>query len=136
MSNPHTKHFETSERRPPLRVRSRTWDDTPNTLVTVEEKQNGSWSRLGSIELSFGPIDSRGVCAPGDTVEWAHTRFHATGDRVRVDKRLLAQEDANNSYTLRLEERREQVLGHGREEHDWKPIDEWTFDVPNPGAPA
>lgn len=131
-----SKVFETKERTTPLRIRVRTWDDTPNRFVMVEEKRHNEWSRTGSVELGYGPIDSRGVCDANQLAQWSHTRFHATGDRVRVDRRLRVDERPNEGYAIFLEERRKQTLGDGLEEHDWKPVDEWMFEVPTPGGRA
>ena len=124
------KCYPTKERTPPLRIRVRTWEDSPNRFVMVEERRDDGWCRVGSVELSHGPIDARGACARDEIANWGHTRFHAAGDRVVVHRRLVADERPNEGYAVELEERREQVLGSGRDEHDWKTVDEWLFEVP------
>lgn len=133
MTERETTHFETDECRPPVRVRSRTWADSPNTLIVVEERRDLTWSRTGSVELGLGPVDARGVCADGQIAEWSHTHYHASGDRVRVDRRLVI-DDAVGEYCIRLDERRRQVLGRGRGEHGWETRREWTWEEPAPGG--
>lgn len=113
--------FHTDERSPPLRVRERHWEDSPNLFVTVEERRDGEWCRVGSVELGHGPIDRRGVCVDDVVAEWAFMRHHACGDRVKVSRRLSIDDRDHGRLTLEVEEKRRQVLGPDgrREEHDW-----------------
>jgi len=125
-----TKCFETSERRPPLRLRERTYDGSPRTFVFLEEKDVGGWYRVGSAELGYGPADTRGRLSDQIIAEWSHTEYRGNGDRVRVGRRLRRQFDLN-SLEIVLEEEREQVLGFGdREENDWQPTELFRFDGP------
>jgi hypothetical protein len=113
--------YHTAERSPPLRVRTRTWADSPNLFVLVEECRGGEWCRVGSIDLGHGPIDRRGVAVDDVIDEWAFMRFHASGDRVKVSRRLRLRHSDRRELTLEVEEKRRQVLGPDgrREEHDW-----------------
>jgi len=113
--------YHTDERSPPLRVRTRTWEDSPNLFITVEERRDGEWCRVGSVELGIGPIDRRGVCVDDVVAEWAYLRHHACGDRVKVSRRLRLRHTDYRQLTLEVEEKRRQVLGPDgrREEHDW-----------------
>ena len=127
-----TKLFETSERGKALRLRERTYRGSPRTFVLLDERDVGGWYRVGSVELGYGPIDARGrlSLSNGSVAEWAHTQFHADGDRVRVGRRLRTQFDGD-TLEIVLEEEREEVLGFGdREEHDWQPVDRWCFAGP------
>jgi len=125
-----TKHFESSERCPPLRLRERNYEGSPRTFVFLEEKDVGGWYRVGSAELGYGPTDTRGLLSEYVIAEWEHTEYHGNGDRVRVGRRLCRGFDLN-SLEIVLEEEREQVLGFGdREEHDWLPVDLFRFEGP------
>jgi predicted transcriptional regulator len=124
-----TKHYETSEKRPPLKIYSRTWEDTPNTLIVAEERRDLGWSCVGSVEVSLGPIDARGCFAAEQIAEWSHTQYRANGDRIRVDRRLVTEE-TDDKYRVLLEKRREQVLGSGRKEHGWQTEDSWSWELP------
>jgi hypothetical protein len=129
-----TKHFETSERSPSLRLRDRTYSESKHRFVFLEERRRDGWARVGSVDLGWGPADTRGVCTDAILDEWDYTEFHANGDRVRVGRRLRKQFDLNNLEIV-LEEERDEVLGFGdREEHDWRPVDLWRFEGPGGGS--
>jgi len=125
-----TKCFETSECRPPIRLRQRSYHGSPRTFVLLEEKEIEGWYRVGSAELGYGPTDTRGRLSEQIIAEWGHTEYHANGDRIRLGRRLRRQFDLH-SLEVVLEEEREQILGSGdREEHDWQPVELFRFDGP------
>jgi len=129
-----TKHFESSERTKPLRLRERTYSGSPRRFVLLEERDTGGWYRVGSVELGYGPTDVRGRFSDVIIAEWSNTEFHANGDRVRVGRRLRKQL-AVDPLEIVLEEQREEVLGFGdRDEHDWQPVDLWRFEGPRGGS--
>ncbi len=129
-----TNRFETVERSPSLRLLERTYQDSAHCFVYLEEQRRDGWACVGSIQLSYGPADTRGRCTREIIDEWNHTECHANGDRVRVGRRLRKQFDLD-TLEIVLEEEREEVLGSGgREEHDWRPVDLWRFEGPRGGS--
>jgi len=123
------KHFETGEREPSLRLREQSFDDSPNRFVLLEERRRDGWTRVGSVELRYGPADARGICTDEVLAEWAYTEFHSSA-RVRVGRRLTKHFDFD-TLEIVLEEQREEVLGFGEcEEYDWQPVDLWRFEGP------
>jgi len=129
-----TVRYRTDERSPPLRIRTTTWEDSPNLFVIAEERRDREWCRIGSVEVGKGRVDRRGRCADDVVAEWSYMRCYAAGDRVKVSRRLSIDERSHGRLTLEVEEQRRQVLGPDgrREEHEW--LQQRVIDLEAPGV--
>lgn len=97
------------------------------TYLWLRERGPDGWTDRGVVELhpALEPSYSGQCAGDGPVLEWATTRYHASGDRVRVGSRvrLVATDDG---LRVVLERDREEVLGVGRrEEHGWRAVREW-----------
>lgn len=126
--NEHTKHFETKERDPPLRIMEKSYGDSATVHVYVEENVGGDWDTLGVAEISHGPSDIRGLLTDPESEDWSYMEFRASGHRFRVDRRLSVEKTSFHELTIQLEEAREEILGSGHEEdHGWKTKKSWVI---------
>jgi len=99
----------------------------------VEELADAGWTHTGSIELRPARSPTyRGVCKHNPTItNWSYTEFRATGDRIAVSHRLRVLDDyrgdRGRAVIVGHQTKREQTLGTGRDEHDWRTRETWRI---------
>lgn len=130
MADDGEKLFEPDNNGPAVRLVYLTWPDNPNAELALEERTGDGWERMGVLEFTVGPTHAYGAFEEdGPLQDWAWTRCHMTGDRTKVQHRLVVDRDTADGVEIRHEVRREMVLGpeerREQREHDWRAEDRW-----------
>lgn len=127
MSTQTTKLWEAGNDGPDIRLETERVGGYQ--YVYLKRRDGGGWETTGSADLHVAvPIERRGDLADSVAADWARTRYHANGDRVKVSRRLVVEDTGEVALEIALEEHRDEVLGFGnRDEHDWQPTRRWEI---------